>query len=59
MNKIGEIILIAAVCLYVVFGIRLACGTIPPDYPVTPLSATALILTVTGASLKRRARKQV
>ena len=58
MNKLGEIILITAVILFVVVGTGIISNTIPQESPlITPLTAVALIATGAGAALKKQSRR--
>jgi hypothetical protein len=55
MNKLGEIILIAAVILFVVVGMGILSNVIPQESSlIAPLTVTALIATGAGVALKKK-----
>ena len=59
MNKLGELILITAVVLFVVVGTGIISAAIPRESPVIiPLTVVALIATGVGAALKKQGRSR-
>jgi len=59
MNKLGEIILIAAVILFVVVGMGIISNAIPRESSlIAPLTVTALIATGAGVALKKQGSRR-
>ena len=55
--KIGEIVLLLGITLFIIGGIGVIVGFLPQD-KISLTGALALMFIITGANMKRRGRKQ-